>query len=205
MFRGRLLALLLALLVLVFLMLVCACGPPLQPTYKRSSLDCFRHPEWVPIIAVAKIEPKAVTFVGGPYNFKPLVGPVLLYKVNPTIENVVQGSVTLGNADVFVYASTTVFPGAIGFSGSRAFRDMVLLRREHGKLRVIEDIDSNCKTGVYSGAHPGFKPRPGDPVRQQMIDLLLTPGLGATDLGMMRAIFDWTRPKSRRHTPPKPC
>jgi hypothetical protein len=96
---------------------------------------------------------------------------------------------------MFAYASTTVFPGAIGFSGSNGFRDIVLLRRERGKLRVVEDIDSSCNGPVYSGAHPGFKPRPGESVREQMIDLLLTPGVGATDLGMIQAIFDFTPPE----------
>jgi hypothetical protein len=96
---------------------------------------------------------------------------------------------------MFAYASTTVFPGAIGFSGSNGFRDIVLLRRERGKLRVVEDIDSSCNAAVYSGAHAGFKPRPGESVREQMIDLLLTPGAGATDLGMIQAIFDFTPPE----------
>src|SRR5579863_6026524 len=99
---------------LALLVAALGCGPPFQPTYKHSSLDCFRHPEWVPIIAVAKVEPKAETFVGGPYKVNLSVGPVLLYKVRLTIENVIQGSVPLGDADMFAYASTTVFPGAIG-------------------------------------------------------------------------------------------
>lgn len=67
---------------------------------------------------------------------------------------------------------------------------MLLLRKEDDKLRMGMDISSACKTPVYSGAHSAYTPKPGEPVREQMIDLLLTPGAGATDIGLIRAIFD---------------
>jgi hypothetical protein len=190
MLRLSLLALALALIAIFI-----ACGPSFEPEFEPL-FDCFGHPESAPIIAVAEVVPNTESIIGGPVKTKSVsVTPVVLCKVTMKFENVIKGSVPLADADVFYFSAQMPHgPGPIGFSGPATSREMLILRREHGKLRMGMDITSACEAGVFSGTHPGYKPRTGEPVREQMIDLFLTPGIGATELGMIHAIFDWIPP-----------
>ena len=58
-----------------------------------------------------------------------------------------------------------------------------------GKLRTISDITWGCDPHLYPGALLNFKPSPGEPLFEQMIDFYLTPGIGSTQTGIIRAIF----------------
>ncbi len=55
-------------------------------------------------------------------------------------------------------------------------REMFFLRNDSGVLRTICDTWNTCVVPVFSGAHPGFKPDPGKPLAEAIIDLLLTRG-----------------------------
>lgn len=167
------------------------CGPRFQPEYDPA-WNCFDHIESAPIIVVARIDRNAVTVVGKSFMDKSLPGdPLALLKVKMSVENVLKGTVPLGDTDFF-YISEAIphGPTGDGFFSTETFRDMLLLRKDQGKLRFVRDVRSHRTATVYSGAHLNFKPRPGEPLPEQMVDLLLTLGSGATDIGMIRAVFE---------------
>ena len=174
------------------IVLVASCARRFEPSYKPD-FNCFRHLDSIPIIVVAKIGPNAITVVGRPFTVRLLPGdPLALFEARARIENALKGGAPVGDTNFFYIGQAIPHgPPGIGFYGSRLFREILLLRREHGQLRTATDITADAQAAVYSGAHPGFKPRVGEPVPEQMIDLLLTPGVGATDLGIIQAIFDF--------------
>jgi hypothetical protein len=146
----------------------------------------------VPIIAVAKIGPNAMTAIGKPSEVRGVPeGPIQLFRVDISIENILKGAVPAGrNAFFYFQRITATGPALMGFYSRGTFRDILLLRNEKGRLRLIRDVRSNCAPTVYTGAHPAFKPTPGESVHEQMVDILLTPGKGVTDAGMLHAIFE---------------
>lgn len=168
------------------------CGPYFRPK-DEWGFNGFRHLESVPIVVVARIERNAVTVLGR----KPFVDesvpddPLALLKIRVSIEKVLKGSVPPGTADFFYVSEAFPHgPRGDGFFSTGTFHDILLLRREKGKLRLMRDVRAHCAATVYSGAHPNFNPRPGEPLSEQLIDLFLTPGSGATEIGMVRAIFE---------------
>jgi hypothetical protein len=155
-------------------------------------LDCLDDLASVPIVVVAAIGPKAVTPVSKPFETEQVPeGPIQLLKVDISIENVLKGDAPKGKTAFFYLQRTTATgPSLMGFQGTTTFRAILLLRKEQGKLRLLRDVRSNCAPAVFSGAHPGFRPTSGETVGDQMIDLLLTPGKGATEGGMLHAVFE---------------
>lgn len=105
------------------------------------------------------------------------------------VETVLKGDVPFGDG-TFFYISTNGPAGAKGMGYFGTFRALLLLRREREELRTVTDISAGCDAGVFSGAHPGVRPDPRVPLKQTVVDLLLTRGEDATDNGMIRAIFD---------------
>ncbi len=66
--------------------------------------------------------------------------------------------------------------------------EMFFLRRDSGVLRTVGDTWNNCVVPVFSCAHPGFKPDPGRPLADSLVDFLLTRGQNCGDHEMVQAI-----------------
>jgi len=171
-------------------LLVSSCARRLQPRYVE---EVYKNLDAVPIIAVVEIKPGSVSPVGRPTNFPSVYSsPLLLYKVTAIVENVLKGDLSPGRAEFFHYTTASVTgPPKLGFYGSVPYRSLLLLRRQQGKLRTAADIATGCSQLVTSGYHPNFVSRTDRPMGENMIDLLLTRGPGASDEGMIRAVFSW--------------
>lgn len=172
-----------------------SCRPSdLRPRYVE---QVYRNVDAVPLIAVFNIRPGSVSPVGQPQKFPSIYpSPVLLYKVNATIENVLKGDLSPGRAEFFYFTTASVTgPPKLGFYGSVPYRTLVLLRREQGLLRTATDISTDCSQLVTSGYHPKLVPTPNQPITKSIIDLLLNRGSGASDEGMVRAVFSWMPPR----------
>ncbi len=120
---------------------------------------------------------------------------VQLYRVNLTVENVLQGRVDSGDLYVyyFAYWGPIGSPPGLGMSKRAGDwhigdREMFFLRKESGKFRTICDISDRCVVPVFSGPHPQFRINTTKPLEYNIIDLLLTRGNNADDEDMIKAI-----------------
>lgn len=166
----------------------------LRPRYVE---QVYRNLDAVPIIAVSNIRPGSVSPVGRPQEFPSIFNsPVLLYKVDAVIENVLKGDLLPGKAEFFYFTTASVTgPPKLGFYGSAPYRTLILFRREQGRLRTATDIAADCSQLVNSGYHPNFVPKPNRSASENIIDLLFSRGSGADDKGMLRAVFSWMPPQ----------
>jgi hypothetical protein len=180
-------------LVLLAAFTTLACRPHFQPRYE-SNFSCLAHPESVPIIVVASIDhPYETSMVGGPFEVPGVpVKRLQLVRVSLSIENVLKGGIPADRTEFFYItaAGGYVGPPVMGFGSTHPLRFLLFLRQEQGRLRTFLDITTDCYALVYSGAHPGFKGGNAEPLGDQFVDVLLTPGRGATEAGMVRSIFD---------------
>ncbi len=121
--------------------------------------------------------------------------PLQLRRLGIRIENVLRGSVAAGKIEVFY------FTWAGGFDGNQPLgfwrigdRRIFLLRRDSGVLRTACDGADNCTWGVYSGAHPAYRPDPGRPVGYAIADILLTRGEGRIRESKFAGAIEWEAP-----------
>lgn len=78
------------------------------------------------------------------------------------------------------------------------------LRNEGGQWRTACDLYEHCVDRVVTGAHPDFKPSASRPIGDDILEILLTRGFGATD-GVVVDALENDRESSRwkyRENPP---
>jgi hypothetical protein len=102
-----------------------------------------------------------------------------LHRVKAHIENVLKGSIN--ELTVFVYyfrfAGAIDGPRPLGF-GRELSRRILWLRKDAGAYRMACDGWDECTMVVSSGAHPGYRADPTEPLNQALVDILLTRGKG---------------------------
>ncbi len=121
--------------------------------------------------------------------------PVQLYRARVKVENILKGDTASSDTAVYYLRSlgAMVGPARLGMAGTGGTwrtedRELFFLSDDSGVLRTICDTWNTCVVPVFSGAHPGFKPDPGKPLAEAIIDLLLTRGQDCSDQQMVQAI-----------------
>lgn len=117
--------------------------------------------------------------------------PLQLRRLTVRVENVLKG------APVPEVVSVYYFTWAGGFDGPRPLgfwpvggRRILWLRWDSGVLRTACDGWDGCTEGVWSGAHPDYKPDPQEPVDYALVDLHLTRGEGTlNEIGFATEVF----------------
>ncbi len=118
-----------------------------------------------------------------------------LFRLTVSTENLLRGGAKEGNTAIYYFRGMGAFDSStlLGMYGEGGIwhmgdREMFFLRKDSGVLRTICDTWNTCVVPVFSGAHPGFKPDPGKPLAEAIIDLLLTRGQDCSDQQMVQAI-----------------
>lgn len=130
------------------------------------------------------------TPVGDPRHsrFDGILMQPFLWKVH--VENVLKGNISAGETvDLNFFMSVESLGGRPQLSDVQpGQRDLFFVQRDSGKLRLICDGWRSCVPVIRSGSHPNFKADPNVPLDNQIADILLSRGVGATDDEMVRAI-----------------
>ncbi len=134
--------------------------------------------------------------VGRPrqYEVEGISKQAQLFRVTVAVENVLKGTVSAGNAAIYFFMPAGSHDGSpllgmVGQRGSWNVEDleMFFLNHDSGVLRTICDFYHHCVVPVRSCDHPGFRPEPGKPLADAIIDLLLTRGRNCGDQQMVEA------------------
>jgi hypothetical protein len=105
-----------------------------------------------------------------------------LHRAKVHIENVLKGAIAERTIPVYYFAFAGGFDGPLPLSLAGGPSRMVLwLREDQGVYRTACDGWNRCTIPIMSGAHPGYKPDPGESSDQVLIDLILTRGEGQVD------------------------
>jgi hypothetical protein len=67
-------------------------------------------------------------------------------------------------------------------------RKIFALRWNSGALRTMRDTYPEAVEQVLTGPHPDYRPRPGEPVLQMVIDILLSKGRDCSDRQLAEAV-----------------
>lgn len=148
----------------------------------------------VPIVIVGRI--LAHSEVGRPHPSRWDTGyPMQLYKVTLQIENVLRGDVDRGTVPIFYFANLYASEGPprtgmVGRGGRWRIGDRLIwfLRRDAGVLRTVLDTWAQGTDPVFTGSHVNYRPRPGEPLSQMIVDILLNRGAGCTDKQLVEAL-----------------
>ena len=149
-----------------------------------------------PIMVVGQIVGHAELGRPRPARERP-TEPVQLYRLTVQIENVLQGEATTGRFLIYYFASvgSSGGPAQLNFNGKFGAwdigdRKIFWLRQDRatGVLRTNVDNWAVCVTQVLTGAHPGYRRRPGETIDQAIVDILLTRGEGCSDRDLIASI-----------------
>src|ERR1035438_2674153 len=104
-----------------------------------------------------------------------------LHRITVHIENVLKGAVPQTTIPVYYFAYAGSYWGQFPliFRGEPS-RRMLWLRKDQGQYRIACD-GSDCTQSIMSGAHPGYRMNPGEPIDRARTDLFLTRGEGPID------------------------
>jgi hypothetical protein len=118
-----------------------------------------------------------------------------LYKVAVQVENVLRGDVNPGTVSIFyfkdLYASAgPQRMGMVGRGGGWRVGDRLIwfLRRDAGVLRTMLDTWAQGTDPDFTGSHVNYRPRPGEPLSQMIVDILLDRGKGCSDQQIVEAL-----------------
>lgn len=127
-----------------------------------------------PVAVVGVIEADHLVFKPVRMRSDPRI-PLQLRRVRIQIENVLRGDVAGNSAEFFYYTWAGGFDGnqPLGF-WRLGDRRVFLLRWDSGILRTACDGADGCTWGIFSGAHPGYRSDPKQPVGYAIADILLT-------------------------------
>ena len=123
-----------------------------------------------------------------------------LHRLQINVENVLRGELKSG-ATVpvyyFMFHSTIDGPPPLGHLWKLSDRKVFYIRRDAGVLRLACDGWNNCTFRVGTGAHPGFKPSPREPLDATFAEILLTRGTAVSDSEFADAVgrYGGTIPK----------
>jgi len=102
-----------------------------------------------------------------------------LRKLRVRVENVLKGAPISETIAVYYFTWAGAFDGPrpLGF-WRVGDRRILWLRRDSGVLRTACDGWDGCTEGVWSGAHPDYRPDPRKPLDYALVDLHFTRGKG---------------------------
>ncbi len=161
--------------VLLVLGVGCSRVPQLREYDDRTNEQADQAP--LVLVGVAEGDER----VGGPVPslYRPPY-PMQLHRAKVHVENVLKGAVAERTIPVYYFAFAGGY-GAIPLSlAGEPSRRVLWLRKDRGVYRTACD-GVNCTVPIMSGAHPGYKPDPGESSDQVLIDLILTRGEGQVD------------------------
>jgi hypothetical protein len=146
--------------------------------------------ESAPIIAVGVLVSDTLVRKPVPMRSDPTY-PLQLRKLTVHVENVLRGAPIPETVTVYYFG----FAG--GFNGPRPLgfwevgcRRILWLRSDAGVFRSVCDGWDSCTEGIWSGAHPHYKPDPKKPVDFALVDLHLTRGEGTVNkIGFATEVF----------------
>ena len=152
------------------------------PLHLIDQCDYQRNPKpTAPIIVVGVLASDTLVRKPVPMRSRPTY-PLQLRRLSVRIENILKGGPLPESLTVYYFT----FAG--GFQGNRPLgfwevgcRRILWLRWDAGVLRTVCDGYDNCTIGVYSGAHPNYRPDPKKPLDYALVDLLLTRGEGSVN------------------------
>ncbi len=123
--------------------------------------------------------------------------PMQLHRVRVRVENRLRGELSDRIIWVYYFGFAGGFDGPrpLGF-GRESSRRIFWLRRDAGVLRMACDGWDECTMFVESGAHPGYRPEPGQPLGYALADILLTRGQGAVDEVKFARDVAWGAPST---------
>ena len=108
--------------------------------------------------------------------------PMQLHRAKVHVENVLKGAIAERTVPVYYFAFGGGFDGPMPLSlAGESSRWVLWLRKDRGVYRTACDGWNYCTVPIMSGAHPGYKPDPGESPDQVLIDLILTRGEGQVD------------------------
>jgi hypothetical protein len=104
-----------------------------------------------------------------------------LHRARVHVENVLKGANAERTIPVYYFAFAGGYDGPLPLSlAGESPRRVLWLRKDRGVYRTVCD-GQNCTVPIMSGAHPSYKPAPGESPDQVLIDLILTRGEGPVD------------------------
>jgi len=107
--------------------------------------------------------------------------PMQLHRAKVHVENVLKGAIAERTIPVYYFVFAGGYDGPLPLSlAGEPSRRVLWLRRDRGVYRTVCD-GQNCTVPIMSGAHPGYKPEPGESSDQILVDLILTRGEGLLD------------------------
>jgi hypothetical protein len=164
------------LLAILAVSTTCSCGPAFRPYDKSTNEQAYAAP--LVVVGLAENDEE----IGGPTPKREDPGDTMqLHRVTVHVENVLKGAVPQRTISVYYFAFVGVYYGATPLIfGKEPSRRFLWLRKDKGQYRMACD-GCNCTAPIMSGAHPGFKMTPGEPIERAMTDLLLTRGEGPVD------------------------
>src|SRR5579863_3127425 len=170
---------------------VCLTWLATPPPHLKDHCDYERITvESAPIVVVGVLLSDILVRRPIPMRSDPKV-PLQLRRLAVRVEHVLKGSNIPGAITVYY------FTWAGGFDGPRPLgfwtvggRRILWLRRDSGVLRTACDGWDGCTEGVWSGAHPLFRPDSQKPLEFALVDLHLTRGEGITnEIGFATEVF----------------
>ena len=163
--------------VLAVLSPACHGAPPIRPYNAKTSAKS----DLAPLIVVGVVESNTRIGRPVPSSDDPNI-PMQLSRLTLHIENILKGSLKQRTVPVYYYSYTIPYDlqAPLRFGSSLPSRRIFWLRKEGSLYRTACD-GRDCTVVVASGAHPGYKPAPGEPLNAMITDLLLTRGEGFVD------------------------
>ena len=121
--------------------------------------------------------------------------PLQRRRLTVQVENVLKGGPIPKRIEVYYFTWAGGFDGPrpLGFwnvGGRRIF----WLRKDSGVLRTICDGWDGCTEGVWSGAHPDYRPDPQKPLEYALVDFHLTRGKGTVNKIAFATEVSWQEP-----------
>ena len=164
------------LLAILAIGATCSCGPVLRPYDEHTNMQA----DFAPLVVVGLAEHDER--IGQPIlSRQDPRHPMQLHRITVHIENVLKGTVPQRTIPVYYFAHTGAFDVQHPLIFRREpSRRMLCLRKDQGQYRIACD-GSDCTMRIMSGAHPGFRMNPGEPIERAMTELRLTRGEGPID------------------------
>jgi len=116
-------------------------------------------------------------------------GRIVLFRVRVGVENVLKGDFSAPAVDVYTFLQTggtngSMLPMYFAFN----HRYIFYLRQQAGRWRTACDVAVTCADEVLSGWHGAFKTDPRQPLSDDILRLLLTPGNHVSNGAMVGAL-----------------
>ncbi len=151
-----------------------SCGSALRPYDERRNAQADSAP--LVVVGLAENDER----IGQPTPSRQ--DPMQLHRITVHVENVLKGAVSQRTIPVYYFAISGPYYGQHPLIfGREPSRRILWLRKDQGKYRIACDGSPDCTMRIMSGAHPGFRMNPGDPIERTMTDLLFTRGEGPID------------------------